>query len=104
MPSSAGFIRLVRLRSLLLDFLCATPATPIAPDRLFLNVRSVGRMARPTYSAPVPSSAGFIRLVRLRSLLLDFLCATPATPIAPDRLFLNVRCGFFQLVEESHFE
>ena len=104
MPSSAGVIRHIRLRSLLLDFLCATPATPIAPDRLFLNVRSVGRMARPLYSAPVPSSAGSIRLVSLRSLLLDFLCATPATPIAPDRLFLNVRCGFFQLVEESHFE
>ena len=30
----------------------------------------------------VPSSAGFIRLILLRSLLLDFPCATPAAPIA----------------------
>ena len=48
--------------SLLLDFPCATRATPIAPDRLFLNVRSVDRMARPPYCRPVPSPAGFIRL------------------------------------------
>ena len=94
MPSSAGFIRLVRLRSLLLDFLCATPATPIAQDRLFLNVRSVGHMARPQYSAPVPSSAGFIRLIFLQSLLLDFPCATLATPIALDRLFLMFSVDF----------
>ena len=46
-------------------------STPIAPDRLFFNVRSVGRMTRPPCSAPVPSLAGFIRLILLRSLLLD---------------------------------
>ena len=88
-PSSAGFIHLILLRSLLLDFPCATPATPIAPDHLFLNVLLVGRMARPPYSrgVPVPSSAGFIHLILLLSLLLDFPCAALATPIAQDRLF-----------------
>ena len=39
--------------------------------------------------------------VRLR---LGFRCATPATPSAPDRLFLNVCCIFLQLVEESLYE
>ena len=38
---------------------------------------------RVRYSATVPSSAGFIRLILLQSLHLDFPCATPATPIAP---------------------
>ena len=81
--SSAGFICLILLRSLLLDFPCATaatqaPATPIGPDRLFLNVRSVGRMARPPYCPPVPSPACFIRLILLQSLTLDLPCATPA--------------------------
>ena len=90
-------MRLILLRSLLLDFPCATAAAPITQDRLFLNVRSVGRMAHPPYSALVPSPAGFMRLVLLRSLLLDFPCATLATPIAQDRLFLNFRW----LVEES---
>ena len=104
MPSSAGFIRLILLRSLLLDFPCATPATPIAQDSLFLNVRSVCRVARPPYSASVPSLASFIHLILLQSLLLNFPCATPATQIAQDRLFLNVRCGFLQLFEESLIE
>ena len=75
----------------LLDFPCATPATQIALDRLFFSVRSVGRMACPPYCPLVLSPAGFIRLILLRSLVLDFPCATPATPIAPDRLFLSVR-------------
>ena len=44
-PSSAGFIHLILLQSLLLDFPCATQATPIVLDRLFLNVCSVGSMA-----------------------------------------------------------
>ena len=65
--------------------------TPIAPDRLFLNVRSVDSMTRPPYRAPVPSLAGFILLILLQSPLLDFPCATPAKPIAQDHLFLNVR-------------
>ena len=77
--SPAGFISLIHLRSLLLDFPCATaatqaPATPIAPDRLFFNVRSVGRMARPPYCPPVPSPACFIRLILLQSLTLDLPC------------------------------
>ena len=105
-PPSAGFIRLILLPSLFLDFPCVTPATPIAPDRLFFNVRSVGRMARPRSSAPVPSSLGLFHPPHsfAKPPPLDFPCATPATPIAPDRLFLNVRCEFFQLVEESLFE
>ena len=61
-------------------------------------------MTRPPYSAPVPSPADFICLILLRSLLLDFPCATPATPIAPDRLFFNVGCAFLQLVEELLIE
>ena len=87
--------------SLLLDFPCATRATPIAPDRLFLNVQSVGSIDRPPYCRPVPSPASLIRLDLLRSLLLDSPCATRATPIAPDSFFFNVRCIFLQLVEES---
>ena len=43
----------------------ATQALPIAPDSLFLNVRSVGYMARTPYSAPVPSPAGLMRLILL---------------------------------------
>ena len=101
--SQACFICLTLLRSLLLDFPCSTPATPIV-TRLFLNVRSVCRLARPPYSTPVPSQAGFIRLTLLRSLLLDFPCTTPATPIAQDLLFFNVRFAFLQVVEESLIE
>ena len=59
---------------------------------------------RPPYSAPWPSSAGFIRLILLRSLLLNFQCATLATPVAQDSLFLNVGCAFLQLVEELLIE
>ena len=100
-PSPAGFIHLYLLCSLLLDSPCATRATPIAPDRLFLNVHSVGSIVRPPYCRPVPSPASLIRLDLLRSLLLDSPCATRATPIALDSLFLNVCCIFLQLVEES---
>ena len=60
---------------------------------LYLNVRSVGRMA--LQCPPLP-----VHLILLRSPLLDFPCATSATPIAPDRLFLNVRCEVLQLNEE----
>ena len=87
----AGFVRLILLRSLLLDFPCATPAKPISLDRSFLKVRYVGRMAQPPHCPPVPTLASFVRLILLRSLLLEFPCAAPATPIAQDLLFLNVR-------------
>ena len=43
----AGFTRLILLRSLLLDFPCANPAMPIAPNCLFLRVRWVGCLASP---------------------------------------------------------
>ena len=90
-PTLTSFVRLILLRSLLLDFPCAAPAKPIALDLLFLKVRSVGRMAKPPHCPPVPTLTGFVRLIHLRSILLDFLCVTPATPIAQDLLFLNVR-------------
>ena len=78
MPSSAGSRRLnrpIRLRSLILDFPCAILTTPIAPDSLYLHVPSVGRMVRLPNCASLPS-AGFIRLILLRSLILDFPCTT----------------------------
>ena len=59
-------------------FLCATQATPIAPDRLFWNFRSVCCLAHPPYrlSVPRPSSAGFIRsamkeMKKLRLVRID---------------------------------
>ena len=61
-------------------------------------------MARRPNSAPLPSSGGFICLILMQSLVLDFPCATQAMPIALDRLFLNFRCAFLQLVEESLIE
>ena len=39
-------------------------------------------MARPPYCLPVPSPAGFILPILLRYLLLDFPCATTATPFS----------------------
>ena len=103
-PSLACFIRLILLRSLVLEFSSATPATQIAQDRLFLNICSVGCMSRLPYSPPMPFPAGSTRLILLRIVLLDFPCATQATPIAQDLLFLNVRCAFLPLVEESLIE
>ena len=47
-----------------------TPATPIALDRLFLNVCSVDHMTRRPYRAALLLPACFIRLILLRSLLL----------------------------------
>ena len=99
--SQACFICLILLQSLLY-FQCATQGTPIAPqcpDSLFWNVPSVCLMACPPYSPPLPSSACFIRLILLLiclSLLLDFQCATQATQIAQDHLFLNVSCAILQ--------
>ena len=65
--SSASFV----CKAFLLNFLCGTQATPIALDSLFLSVCSVSSMARPPYSTPVPSLAGFICLILLQSLLLN---------------------------------
>ena len=59
-------------------------------------------MARPPYSAPLPS-ARFICLILLQSLLLDFPCATLASAIALE-LFLNVRCALLKMIEESLIE
>ena len=73
--SSADFIRRNVLRSLLLDFPCATLTTPIAPD---LECSLCYRTARPPYCPPLPFLVGFICLILLRSLLLDFPWATPA--------------------------
>ena len=61
----------------------------IALDRLFMNNPSVSSMTRHPYSAHVQSPACFISLILLRSTLLDFQCATSATPIALDRLFMK---------------
>ena len=99
-PSSAGFIHLILLQSLLLYFQCATPAMPIAQDHLFfkLNVSSVGSMARPPYSSPVPSFAVFIRLILLRSSSLIF-----RVQLLPRQLLRTVYFLMFalqQLVED----
>ena len=45
--------------------------------------------------------AWLIHLILWWSLLLYFPCATPATPITQDHLFLNVCRVFLQLVKES---
>ena len=63
--------------------------------QLILNVCSVSSMARPPYCPPLPSLAGFICLVLLLFLLLDFQCATLAMPSRQTLwtvLFLNVFC------------
>ena len=54
-PFPAGFICLILLQSgLLLNSPCASLATPIALDRLFLNdIRSVSHVVRAAYCPPV---------------------------------------------------
>ena len=64
-----------------LVFQYVNPAMPIAPNFLFVNLCCVRRVARPPYCPPAPSPADFISSAHLLSLLLDFPCANPASPM-----------------------
>ena len=58
-------------------------------------------MASRPHCSPAPSLNCFICLILLQSLLLNILCATLATPIAPDNLILNVHCIFCSWLKNS---
>ena len=58
-------------------------------------------MARTPYSAPVPSPAGLMRLILLWSLLLDFPCATPTSPIALDLFVWMFAVNFCSWLKNS---
>ena len=68
-PARREHISLFLLWSLVLNFLYATQAIPIAQDSLFLDVLSFRGMASPPYCPPLPSPASFICLILLQNLL-----------------------------------
>ena len=89
-PSIVDFNCAIIFRSVHLDFLCAYLAALITSYLLFSNLRCAHCMIHAGNCSLAPSPVVVNRPNISRSLLLEFSCANPATPIAQDHVFRNL--------------